>query len=236
MTETKRRTKRPKQKIAKTNKKKVEQALAKLREFYELGREVLEADEHNPLKKEYSPGVVREIALKIGMAHDYAYKARKFAGTYSKCEFRELCSLRRPDGLPLGCRHVIALLRIPEKRRRKSLQSRAAKEGMSVRELSREISQQMGIDNDAGRKPKSPITVDEALMQVIAMSRRWNRWYNGFDSEDESEEDRIFLNGLPKEVAASMKQISSKIEKLQVITEGKRKLMQQQTKRKKRKR
>ena len=234
MAKVKLTTTKLKKRRTKTKNQTVIEALAKLQDFYELGQEVLEADRHNPRKQKYSPGVISGIAKRIEMAEDFVYKARNFAEKYSESEFQELCSLRRPDGLPLGCRHLIALLRIPEKRKRKSFQKRAAKEGMSVRELSRQISQWMGIGNDAGRQPKSPKTVEEAFMQAIAMSRKWNRWHQGFLGEDEPGEDRIFLADLPKEVAASMKQISATIEKLQAIAERKREKFQKRNRRKKR--
>ena len=91
-----------------------EQRVQELREFYELGLKVLKADQNNPRRGTYSLGVTVEFAERIGMARDYVDKARKFASTYTDAEFEELCSQRRPDGMPLGPRHVIGLLRITD--------------------------------------------------------------------------------------------------------------------------
>lgn len=45
-----------------------EQAVNELRKFYQLGRDVLAADQKNPRKGKYSLGVSVEIATKIGIA------------------------------------------------------------------------------------------------------------------------------------------------------------------------
>jgi hypothetical protein len=107
---TSRATKKPK------SVRRPEQAVKELRKFYQLGRDVLAADQENPRKGKYSLGVSVEFASKIGMARDYIDKARKFASKYTKSEFEELCVLKRPDGMPLRPRHVIGLLRITDKR------------------------------------------------------------------------------------------------------------------------
>jgi len=148
----------------------VKQAVKELQNFYQLGHKVLKADQKNPHKNKYSLGVSVEIAARIGRSRDYVDKARKFASTYTKAELDELCRLRRPDGMPLGPRHVIGLLRIKNKRDRKRFQRKAVVEGWSTRQVAAEISKLLSTGGSGGRRPKTPKTVDDALMQVLTMS------------------------------------------------------------------
>ena len=129
MAKAKRSTTRVTKKYQTATVRQVKQAIQELRDFYQLGHEVREADQNNPRRGTYSLGVTVEIATRIGMARDYVDKARKFASTYTEPEFEELCKLGRPDGMPLGPRHVIGLLRIKDKRRRKQYQRKAVLEG-----------------------------------------------------------------------------------------------------------
>jgi len=207
-------TKRPQSTAAQQAK----QAVQELREFYKLGQKVLKKDRKNPLKRKYSWGVTVEIAKEIGMARDYVDKSRKFASTYTKAEFEELCRLRRPDGIPLGPRHVIGLLRIKNKRQRERLQRRAAIEGWSTRRIPLEVSKLLGTAGSGGRRPKSPQVIDDALMQVLTMTKRWGRWYEGFDSKKRKEKDleksRIEVEDLPDSVRKHLKSVSGQIQKL----------------------
>ncbi|MBP90185.1 MAG: hypothetical protein CMJ64_26330 [Planctomycetaceae bacterium] len=65
-------------------------------------------------------------------------KCRQFAEVYSPAEFKELCKLRRQANR-LG--HVTKLLTVPvaDKGLRKKLQTRAAKEGWTARQLDEQI-------------------------------------------------------------------------------------------------
>lgn len=113
----------------------VRQAIQELRDFFKLGREVLTADEKNPKKQTYSKEISISFAEQLGKSRDYVDKARQFASSYTEKQFEELCSLRRPDGLPLRRRHLVALLSVENKGERKRLQRKAAKEGWGYRRL-----------------------------------------------------------------------------------------------------
>ncbi len=203
--------------------RRAKQAAQELREFYQLGLEVLAADKKNPRKGKYSLGVSVEIAARIGMSRDYVDKARKFASTYTKAEFRELCALRRPDGTPLGPRHVIGLLRITDKRHRKRLQREAAREGWSTRRVAAEVSRLLGTAGSGGRQAKAPADVEDALGQIITMSNRWSRWYAGYDlassGEKESGKSRIEVDDLPESIRKPLKAVSGQIRKLKTAVE-----------------
>ena len=201
----------------------VKQAVKELQNFYQLGHKVLKADQKNPHKNKYSLGVSVEIAARIGRSRDYVDKARKFASTYTKAELDELCRLRRPDGMPLGPRHVIGLLRIKNKRDRKRFQRKAVVEGWSTRQVAAEISKLLSTGGSGGRRPKTPKTVDDALIQVQTMTNRWCRWYAGFDrqQDDEQEQDknRIGLDDLPEPIRKQLKSSARQIQKLKKAVE-----------------
>ena len=226
------KTKRSKTRVTKKPQtaavRQIRHAVQELREFYELGNEVLEADEKNPRRGTYSLGVTMEFANRIGMARDYVDKARKFASTYTETDFEELCKLRGPDGMPLGPRHVIGLLRIKNKRQRKQIQRRAVSEGWSTRRIPLEISKFLGTGSSGGRRPKSPQVIDDALMQVLTMTKRWGRWYEGFDSKKRKEKDleksRIEVEDLPDSVRKHLKSVTGQIQKLKKAVEEELKL------------
>ena len=214
---TPRATKKPK------SVRRPEQAVKELRKFYQLGRDVLAADQKNPRKGKYSLGVSAEFATEIGMARDYIDKARKFASKYTESEFEELCTLRRPDGMPLGPRHVIGLLRITDKRQRKRLQRRAASEGWSTRRVAAEVSKLLGTAGSGGRQARVPVNVDDALAQIITMTNRWSRWFAGINPKKRKEhdlgKDRIEVDDLPQSIGKSLKQVSEQIQKLKMAVE-----------------
>jgi hypothetical protein len=223
MAKAKRRTRRVAKKPGTATARQVKQAIKELQDLYQLGLEVLEADKSNPRKRAYSLGVSVEIAARIGRSRDYVDKARKFASTYTKADLKELCRLRRPDGMPLGPRHVIGLLRIKNKRDRKRIQRKAVVEGWSTRQVAAEISKLLNTGGLGGRRPKTPKTVDDALMQVQTMTNRWSRWFTGFDrrQNDEQEQDtsRIGLDDLPEPIRKQLKSSARQIQKLKTAVE-----------------
>ena len=127
------------------------------------------------------------------------------------------------SGMPLGSRHVVGLLRIKNKRDRKRLQRKAVVEGWSTRQVAAEISKLLSTGGSGGRRPKTPKTVDDALMQVQTMTNRWSRWYAGFDSQqdDEQKQDtsRIELDDLPEPIRKQLKSSARQIQKLKTAVE-----------------
>ena len=192
----------------------VGQAVKELRNYYQLGLDVLAADEKNPRKRMYSKGVSMAFATRIGKARAYVDKARQFAATYTEKQLDELCSLRRPDGMPLGRRHVVALLSVKDKRQRKRLQRRAAEEGWGTRRLGEEITVIQGSGSSGGRRPRAPDSVDDALAQIVKMSDRWRRWYGGFERE-EGDTTGVSLEDLPKPVRERMAAVTAEVKKLE---------------------
>jgi len=187
----------------------VRKAVKQLRDYYQLGQEMLAADAKNPNRGVYSKGVTKEFAERIGTGRDYVDKARQFASRYTEDQLDELCSLRRPDGMPLGRRHLIALLSVKDKRQRNRLQRMAAEEGWGTRRLGEEIVGLQGSQSSGGRRPRGPESVAGALAQIAKMSERWGRWVQGF------ERGEVKLETLPKTVRARLTAVTAEIEKLE---------------------
>jgi transcriptional regulator with XRE-family HTH domain len=190
----------------------VRQALKQLRDYYQLGLKVLEADRKNPIKLMYSRGVSMDFAKRLGVSRDYVDKARQFASKYTEEQLDVLCALRRPDGMPLGRKHVVYLLSVKDKRQRARLQRRAAEEGWATRRLGEEITVLQGSQSSGGRRPRGPVSVDDAVAQIFKMCERWGRWYAGVESEDEG---AVSLGDLPKSVSDRLASVSVGIEELQ---------------------
>jgi hypothetical protein len=125
--------------------------------------------------------------------------------------------------MPLGPRHVIGLLRITDKRQRKRLQRKAAIDGWSTRRVAAEVSKLLGTAGSGGRQAKAPADVGEALAQIVTMTNRWSRWFEGFDStrskDKTTAKSRIEVDDLPASVCKSLKAVSGQIRKLKVAVE-----------------
>jgi hypothetical protein len=100
--------------------------------------------------------------------------ARRFAREYTKKELDELCSFRRPNGLPLHWGHVHYLLGTRNKNDRRRFQARAAKEGWSAQQLRVAIQQEYGARGPKhGRGLKRPSSPSAGLFQLVAESEQW---------------------------------------------------------------
>jgi len=103
---------------------------------------------------------------------------RRFAREYDEPALNELCSLRRPNGLPLHWGHAHYLLTLPIAKRR-SFAKKAAKEGWGAQQLRVAVQAEYrrggGKAKPHGRKMKEPVSADAGLLQLIADSGLWCR-------------------------------------------------------------
>lgn len=110
---------------------------------------------------------------------------------------------------PLTSTHVVPLLSVVDKRQRKSLQQRAAKEGWSTRELKDEIKKLRGRRSAGGRPPRRPKDLADALVQVVKFAETWQHWYDGLENHED--DASVALDDLPdavrKELAAATRQM-----------------------------
>jgi hypothetical protein len=218
-----------------TSDPRINRAVKKLEQFYRLGQKVLKNDDANPRKQIHSPGVIVDMVDEVGMSGDYIHKARNFAATYTPEQFQELIELRRPDGMPLGRRHIIMLMRIKDKRRRNRYQRLAADKGWSINQIAAEVSKLFKQPGGAGgRKPQRAVDVDGALMQIVKMTDHWGRWYDAYvpkretSKKSESKNEQVVLSDLPPAVQQQLKSVTQQINALKAKAERKLKEMRQQ--------
>lgn len=92
----------------------------------------------------YEPASVEKLAIAWNYTPTKLYKARAFFEQYTEDEYAALTQLRTPGGATLTWSHVIPLLSVTDKRRRRALEQLAVRESMSVRELELAVREQTG--------------------------------------------------------------------------------------------
>lgn len=212
--------------MAKSSKKKtvsstsseIRAAVKELRDFYQLGLEVMKADQDNPNNRTYSKGVTVSFAKQIGKSRDYVDKSRQFATNYTKKQLDELCELRRPDGKPLGRRNLVSLLSVKVKAKRTQLQRKAAKESWSTRRLTEEIQNLLGSRSSGGRRPRPADSAKNAMTQIVKMSEQWARWKKGIDAK--IEEPEAGFGDLPSPVQKQLTLVMKEIKKLEATCQA----------------
>ena len=105
-------------------------------------------------------------------------QACRFAKLYaSEKDLKELCALRRPNGLPLQWGHVPLLLTVKDQSERREFQQRAADEGWTAPQLYAEIRRSRGVSTNshAGRPVNKPTSPESCLRRIIADAKPWIR-------------------------------------------------------------
>jgi hypothetical protein len=182
-----------------------------IKDFYNLGVEF-----QDTTGSERSPAGTAEA---LAGEHQYSqvaiYKARQFAKLYSPEELKELCSLKSPDGKPLGIGHVYELIQVKKRGDRKRLQAAAAKHCWSSRKLKEQRKHKHGyqVATNVGRKPRRAANSDEALLQLAKHADQWTRWANALSSQDD-EGTEFTLNELPASVRDKLKVVTEAIKEL----------------------
>ncbi|MCH7725987.1 MAG: hypothetical protein IH991_05830 [Planctomycetes bacterium] len=80
-----------------------------------------------------------------------------------------------------------------------------------------------GSRSSGGRRPRGPDSIADALAQIVKMSERWGRWYEGYDSTERKDKapakNRIEVDDLPESIGKSLKRVSGQIRKLKMAVE-----------------
>lgn len=174
-----------------------------IEDYYRLGVAFLEA-----ARGERSPAGTAEA---LASEHQYSqvaiYKARQFAKLYSPDELKELCSLKSPDGKPLGIGHVYELIQVKKPGDRKRLQEAAAKHCWSSRKLKEKRKHRLGyqVATNVGRKPRRAANCDEALLQLAHYADQWTRWVDALSPHEDDPAKEFTLSELPTSVRDKLK-------------------------------
>ena len=183
-----------------------------IRDFYNLGIAF-----HKTTGGERSlAGTAKEPASDHQYSQVAIYKARQFAKLYSPEELKELCSLKGPDGKPLGVGHVYELIQVKKRGDRKKLQEEAAKHSWSSRRLKEKREQKHGyqVATNVGRKPRRAANSDEALLQLAHLADQWTRWADALASHVDDQATEFTLNELPAGVRHKLRVVTEAIKEL----------------------
>ena len=157
----------PLQQVSPAIRARAKRMVANLKRCYRLGRLA------NSRRNELS---TVEFADKHGINEHTMRKYCAFAREYDAAELRELCSLRRPSGVPLQWGHVPYFLAIRDKRVRKDYQDRAAREDWTAPVLCGAIRHlACKSTSDHGRPMKKPTTPAAGLQQIMDDGDLWRR-------------------------------------------------------------
>ena len=80
--------------------------------------------------------------------------------------------------------------------------------------MGEEVTVIQGSRSAGGRRPRGPDSVSDALAQIVKMSERWGRWYEGFE-QNQDETTGVSLENLPKPVRVRMAAAKAEIKKLE---------------------
>ena len=143
---------------------KATQMVRRLEDRYRIGQ-----------KAKYTRLSIARFAAKEGLSTHTVRKLKRFANTYSPEDLKELCRLRRPNGLPLHFGYVNFLLVVADKAERVKFQQRLAHEGWSAAELSTRIPGKFRGPSPHGRPMMKPASTADGLRQVAEEADRLRR-------------------------------------------------------------
>jgi hypothetical protein len=150
------------QKLSSSRKAKAEGIIKKIRKNHALGIRILDANS------------AVKFATDKGLDVDLARKMKLFAETCDKDELEELCSLRRPDHMPLQWGHIRNLISIKGRGSRMRLARQAAQKGWTADEIFKNIPKRFKRQEGrgGGRPLKTPNDPDQALGQICKEADR----------------------------------------------------------------
>lgn len=117
----------------------------------------------------------KDFAAENGLNEHTLRRFKAFATAYSRQQLKELCALRRPNGLPLQFGHVMYLLILDDPAERMKLALRAARLGWTAPELNAAIPEKYRAAKGHGRSLKQPSTAEAGLQQLADEAGRWSR-------------------------------------------------------------
>jgi hypothetical protein len=161
----------------------VRSALAKLQEFYDLGRQSLQA---RPAGRAAQGARENEKeARRRGVTLYMLLKARLFANSergYTPQELRELCDLCKRHQTAFGPSHAIALISIP-KRQRAAIQRKAIEQGWSKHRIDAEIAKRFGTRGEGGRRPIITSRPEDLYLWIDGWAETWRRWHEALTGD-----------------------------------------------------
>lgn len=183
----------------------VREAVAEIRAFHATWSRMTTGMSVDDLKDWH---LVRDLAEENGVSDSKVRQARQVAETYDDKDVEQLCRTvervqsRQEGGLPVfGPTHLIRLMGVSPKARRKALQKEAIEQAWGCRRLELEILRRLGTRGKGGRRRKIPADLHGLLAQVENLCESWRRWRAELGREPEGDEEKhILLADLPVEL------------------------------------
>jgi hypothetical protein len=194
-------------------------AIEAIREFHRLGLRELQV---RPGRAMDSDREVRLRSLALSLNEDVYRKARQFADPERGYTAEELEILFKDFTRYRSClsrTHILRLMAIHEKRRRRTMVIRTLKEGWSVQRLQAEIVGTYGRRRAGGRRPRIANETGQLLVQLDLFCLRWRKWTEGLSrAPDRGGEPRATM--LPDDVLARVRDVSRAMRRLEAELEG----------------
>ena len=159
-------------KVQPIGKAKGDAVAGELRAYHSRGRDI------EDYVSEYGKFANKALRDRFKVSQQQLSKARAFARGYTGKQLEALCAARNANtGSPLHWAHVIQLLVLNKRQRlRASLQSKAVKEGWSVRRLQAEVRTARGAAPESGGRPFKLTTGDAAVSDALRWSSEVERY------------------------------------------------------------
>ena len=179
-----------------------------VQQVYSLGHAAIERMQQAPGK--HALGVVSKLASEKGISEPVLRKAIKFAQTYSREELDAFCSLRTAEGMPLTISVIYQLMYLANKKSRQAVARLAAAQGWSAREVAAEVKRRSKPSHSSGkggRPPRTPISREMCLSQLVEKCDSWQRWIDRLESTSEAGSS-FSIAKLPKPIQQAIEQVS----------------------------
>jgi hypothetical protein len=138
----------------------------------------LEGTDDDPLQHGKKMDTLEAEANKAKLNPDLMKKAWRLAQMYEKEDIEAICQRVRNKPAPFSYTHMVLLLQVNNKAKRKSLITRAIQGQWSDSDLQRAILAQKkeGRKAGVGRNPKVPDDPVELLIALEGLCLKWSRW------------------------------------------------------------
>jgi hypothetical protein len=193
-----------------------------LRDFHDRGQRVLEKRAEREHQDNGVHGTLASLGAKTPPKKNRLMEARRFAALYDDRQLDEVCLLGQTTGRPLTWSHVVQLIRVADRRQRKTLAKQCAESSWSVRRLEMEVRRLVSRRTYGGRSHEPPQSIDEALVVTERMAASWIRWISVLkEGQDTASKNRITIDKLPKPIREKLVTISNQINMLHEAIEKK---------------
>lgn len=205
--------------IPAARKKRVQEAVARLRSYYRMGQEAL---------RKWRPGpgqrlrTLRTMASRQSVSDDQVRTALRLVDPdrgYTSEELDDLCrrinSAANRESIPIGVAHVIKLMSFPRGRQRARMERLVLEQGWNIRRLAVEIAGSHGARKSGGRRPHVAASTAGVMAQLAGLGTRWRRYIEALSRGASATGPRASLDDLPSRVRRQVQQVGVAIDALQ---------------------